>query len=99
MPRNRLQPRRFDLTDANPEIALKRSLIEQTSIRKKKIEIEVAESNDQNHHASDQGPFKEKPKRLTTHHTEGHSTTVRQQHASTEVGLPWLIKFVLDTKV
>lgn len=63
-PRNRVPPRRFDLTDADLEIALKRSLIEQTPARRKKAEIEVGESSDQNHHASDQGSFKEQPKKL-----------------------------------
>ncbi|VDP72963.1 unnamed protein product [Echinostoma caproni] len=45
-PRNRVPPRRFDLTDPDLEIALKRSLLEQTPLRKRKSESDVTDSNE-----------------------------------------------------
>ncbi|KAA0193644.1 hypothetical protein FBUS_01939, partial [Fasciolopsis buskii] len=84
------------------------SLIEQTPIRKKKTEIEFAESSDQNHHASDQGSFKEQSRKLenvkktkTSDHTS-YQRAFNDRQAEARIngrGFTVVDKMVLDTKV
>ncbi|TPP47652.1 hypothetical protein FGIG_07985 [Fasciola gigantica] len=61
-PRNRVPPRRFDLTDPDLEIALKRSLIEQTPIRKRRSESDVCEPPNHISNRPDHVPAKQSKK-------------------------------------